>query len=136
MPQGNSIKAKIIAKLDKSKTGAAIEEIRNMFCNSLSSITTQKFQYLENWLREQGNLKSRPSEVIHHIIDPIINDNTCLMLIADNSSFYAELFRIASDGVSATKQKIEIIINEDNVDEKIVKFSKLIGINKEISEQN
>ena len=136
MPQGNSIKAKIIAKLDKSKTGAAIEEIRNMFCNSQSSITTQKFQYLENWLREQGNLKSRPSEVIHHIIDPIINDNTCLMLIVDNSSFYAELFRIASDGVSATKQKIEIIINEDNVDEKIVKFSKLIGINKEISEQN
>lgn len=130
IPQENSVRARIIERLDKRKTGTAIEEIRNVFCNSQSSITTQKFQYLENWLRKQGNLTSRATEVVHHIIDPIINDNSCLKLLADNASFYAELFRIAGDNASSTKQKIEKIINSENVDEKILNFGKSIGLIK------
>ena len=131
VPKENSIKARIIERLDKRKTGATIEEIRNVFCNSQSTITTQKFQYLENWLREQGNLKSRATEVIHHIIEPIINDNICLKLIADNASFYVELFKIAGDNASSTKQKIEKTINSGDADEKILEFGNLIGVTKE-----
>lgn len=133
IPQENSVKAKIIEKLEKNKTGATIEELRNMFCNSQSTITAQKFQYLENWLRKQGNLTSRATEVVHHIIDPIINDNSCLKLLADNANFYAELFRIAGDNVSSTKQKIEKIINGGDVEEQILEFGKLIGINNKIN---
>lgn len=131
IPQENSVRARIIERLDKRKTGATIEEIRNLFCNSQSSITTQKFRYLENWLRQQGKLKSRASEVVHLVIDPIINDNVCLKLLADNAIFYKELFDVAGNDALATKQKIEKIINSGNADEKILEFGKLIGITKE-----
>jgi len=131
IPQKNSIKEKIIEKLDKSKTGATIEEIRNLFCNSQSSITTQKFRYLENWLRQQGKLKSRASEFVHLVVDPIINDNVCLKLLADNAIFYKELFDVAGNDALATKQKIEKIINSGNANENILEFGKLIGITKE-----
>ena len=123
-----STEAKIIERLDKRKTGATIEEIRNVFCNSQSTITTQKFQYLENWLRQQGQLKSRASEVVHHIIDPITNDNACLKLLSDNAGFYKDLFDVAGDEATPTKQKIEKTINSGNADEKILEFGKLIGI--------
>ena len=131
IPKENSVKAKIIEKLDKRKTGAAIEEIRNVFCNSQNTITTQKFQYLENWLRQQGKLKSRASEVVHHIIDPITNDNACLKLLSDNAGFYKDLFDVARDEATPTKQKIEKAINSGNADEKILEFGRLIGITKE-----
>lgn len=128
IPQENSVRARIIERLDKKRTGAAIEEIRNMFCNSQSTITTQKFRYLENCLRLQGKLKSRASEVVHHIIDPITNDNACLKLLSDNAGFYKDLFDVAGDEATPTKQKIEKTINSGNADEKILEFGKLIGI--------
>lgn len=128
IPQENSVRAKIIERLDKRKTGATIEEIRNVFCNSQSTITTQKFQYLGNWLREQGKLKSRAVEVVHLIIDPIINDNACLKLLSDNAGFYKDLFDVAGDEATPTKQKIEKTINSGTADEKILEFGKLIGI--------
>lgn len=131
IPKENSVRAKIIERLDKRKTGAKIEEIRNVFCNSQSTITTQKFQYLENWLRQQGKLKSRAPEVVHHIIDPITNDNACLKLLSDNAGFYKNLFDEVGDEATPTKQKIEKIINSGNADEKILEFGKLIGITKE-----
>lgn len=131
IPQENSVRARIIERLDKKRTGAAIEEIRNLFCNSQSTITTQKFRYLENWLRQQGQLKSRASEVVHHIIDPITNDNACLKLLSDNAGFYKDLFDVAGDEATPTKQKIEKTINSGNADEKILEFGKLIGITKE-----
>lgn len=130
-PKENSVRAKIIERLDKRKTGATIEEIRNVFCNSQSTITTQKFQYLENWLRQQGKLKSRASEVVHHIIDPITNDNACLKLLSDNAGFYKDLFDEVGDEATPTKQKIEKVINSGIADEKILEFGKLIGITKE-----
>ena len=74
IPTDNDIRAKIINKLDKRKTANTIEEIRDSFCNSQSDITPQKFLYLESWLRQQGKLNNRAGEVIHRIIDPIIND--------------------------------------------------------------
>lgn len=131
IPKENSVRAKIIERLDKRKTGAKIEEIRNVFCNSQSTITTQKFQYLENWLRQQGKLKSRAPEVVHHIIDPITNDNACLKLLSDNAGFYKNLFDEVGDEATPTKQKIEKVINSGNADEKILEFGKLIGITKE-----
>ncbi len=131
IPKENSVRAKIIEKLDKRKTGATIEEIRNVFCNSQSTITTQKFQYLENWLRQQGKLKSRASEVVHHIIDPITNDNACLKLLSDNAGFYKDLFDEVGNEATPTKQKIDKIIKSGNADEEILEFGKLIGIIKE-----
>lgn len=59
IPADNDIKAKIINKLDRHKTGNTIEKIRDSFCNSQSSMTPQKFLYLESWLRQQGKLNNR-----------------------------------------------------------------------------
>lgn len=130
-PQINSIKARIINKLDKRKTGAVIEDIRNKFCNSQSTITVQSFLYLESWLRKQGELKQRATEVIHKIIDPIINNSDCLSLLADNSEFYAEIFSKAGDDATSTRLKIQKIINEGNVGNSVIEFGRKIMTTKD-----
>ena len=126
----NKTTAKIINKLDKRKTASTIEKIRDSFCNSQSSMTPQKFQYLESWLRQQGKLNNRAGEVIHRIIDPIINDENCLRLLVDNSDFYAKIINTAGDDASATKQIIQQKVNTSE-DAKLLAFAKKIGINKE-----
>lgn len=130
IPADNDIKAKIINKLDRHKTGDTIEKIRDSFCNSQSSMTPQKFQYLESWLRQQGKLNNRAGEVILRIIDPIINDENCLKLLVDNSDFYAKIINTAGDDASATKQTIQQKVNTSE-DAKLLAFAKKIGINKE-----
>ena len=126
----NKTTAKIINKLDKRKTASTIEKIRDSFCNSQSSMTPQKFQYLESWLRQQGKLNNRAGEVIHRIIDHIINDENCLRLLVDNSDFYAKIINTAGDDASATKQIIQQKVNTSE-DAKLLAFAKKIGINKE-----
>lgn len=128
IPTDNDIRAKIINKLDKRKTGSTIEKIRDSFCNSQSDITPQKFLYLESWLRQQGKLNNRAGEVIHRIIDPIINDENCLRLLVDNSDFYAKIINTAGDDASATKQIIRQKVNTSE-DAKLIAFAEKIGIN-------
>jgi len=126
----NKIAAKIINKLDKRKTASTIEKIRDSFCNSQSTINAQKFQHLESWLRQQGKLNNRAGEVIHRIIDPIINDENCLKLLVDNSDFYAKIINAAGDDASATKQTIQQKVNTSE-DAKLIAFAEKIGVNKE-----
>ena len=130
IPADNDIKARIINKLDKHKTGNTIEKIRDSFCNSQSSMTPQKFQYLESWLRQQGKLINRASEVIHRIIDPIISDENCLRLLVDNSDFYAQIISTAGNDASVTKQIIQQKVNASE-DAKLIAFAEKFGINKE-----
>lgn len=130
IPTDNDIRAKIINKLDKRKTANTIEEIRDSFCNSQSDITPQKFLYLESCLRQQGKLNNRAGEVIHRIIDPIINDENCLRLLVDNSDFYSKIINTAGDDASATKQIIQQKVNMSE-DAKLIAFAEKIGINKE-----
>lgn len=129
----NDIKARIINKLDKHKTGNTIEKIRDSFCNSQNTINAQKFQHLESWLRQQGKLNNRAGEVIHRIIDPIINDENCLKLLVDNSDFYAKIINDAGDDASATKQEIQKKINASE-DAQLIFFAEKIGIKKEQKE--
>jgi len=130
IPADNDIKARIINKLDKHKTGNTIEKIRDSFCNSQSSMTPQKFQYLESWLRQQGKLINRASEVIHRIIDPIISDENCLRLLVDNSDFYVKIINAAGDDASVTKQIIQQKVNASE-DAKLIAFAEKIGVSIE-----
>ena len=131
IPQGNSIKAKIIEKLDKSKTTASIKDIRDDLCNSTQiKISANSFLFLANWFEEQGDLISRADRVVHKIIEPIIDNNECLQRIINNPNYYSKLINMAGDDASALKQKIENLIN-NNEDKKLIEFSKLIGITKE-----
>ena len=130
IPADNDIKARIINKLDKRKIGSTIEKIRDSYCNSLSNMTPQKFQYLESLLRQQGKLNNRAGEVIHRIIDPIINDANCLKLLVDNSDFYSKIINTAGDDASVTKQIIQQKINASE-DAKLIAFGEKIGLKKE-----
>ena len=130
IPADNDIKARIINKLDKRKTGNTIEKIRDSFCNSQSNMTPQKFQYLENLLRQQGKLINRASEVIHRIIDPIISDENCLRLLVDNADFYTQIINAAGDDASVTKQIIQQKVNTSE-DAKLIAFAEKIGLKKE-----
>lgn len=133
IPADNDIKARIISKLDKRKTGNTVERIRDSFCNSQSSMTPQKFQYLESWLRQQGKLNNRACEVIHRIIDPIINDENCLRLLVYNSDFYAQIINTAGDDAFDTKQIIQQKVNISE-DTQLIAFAEKIGVSKEQKE--
>lgn len=128
IPEESDLKHKIINCLDRSKTKNAILDIRNSFCNSNSTMSTEKFLCLESWLRKQGELKERATEVIYKIISPIIDNEECLNLIIANPSFYAELINGASD-VDEIKEKIQEKVNSSG-ESKLIEFAKLIGINQ------
>lgn len=125
-PEENSCIAKIIAKLDKRKASSTVVEIRDLFCNSQCTITVQSFQYLESWLRQQGELLKRPTEVIHRIIDPIICDSECLYVIIKSPEFYAGILNSVGEIAIPTKQKIYEMIKKNNVND-AKKFLELIG---------
>jgi len=132
IPTNNSIRERIIAKLDRRKTPASIKDIRDDFCDSTQIVISKNvFLFFANWFEEQGDLISRADRVVHKIIEPIISNNECLKRIVSKTEYYSELINKAGDDASTTKQKIQNIINENNVDEKTIEFGKLIGIFKE-----
>ena len=134
IPKDNSVRAKIIAKLDRHKTSASIKDIRDTFCdNTQIKISKNTFLFFAVYFEEQGDLISRADRVVHKIIEPIIDDKECLQRIISNPTYYSELIKKAGDDATATKQKLEKIINGSNVDEKTIEFGKLIGINKVIN---
>ena len=126
IPMDNSIQEKIISRLDRSRMGGTAVIIRNMFCNSEIRINEQKFLYLERWLREKGELKGRAIDVVYNIIDPVVGNVDCLMLISENADFYVDLFSIVGEDSTPTKEKIQKFINEDNENQQIIEFAKRI----------
>lgn len=132
IPQENSVRARIIKRLDKRKTPASIKDIRDTFCDSSQNkISTNVFLYFANWFEKQGDLISRADRVVHKIIEPVIEDIKCLQYIVNKPDYYSDIIIKAGNDASATIEKIEKIIKSGNVDEKIKKFGELIGIMNE-----
>lgn len=132
IPKDNSVRAKIIANIDKSQTSASIKDIRDIFCdNTQIKISKNSFLFFAIWFEEQGDLMSRADRVVHKIIEPIIDDKECLQRILSKPNYYSELIKKAGDDASTTKQKLEKLINGGNVDKQIIEFGKLIGITEE-----
>ena len=126
IPKDNSIQEKIISRLDRSRMGGTVVKIRNMFCNSEIRINEQNFLYLERWLREKGELKSRAKDVVYNIIDPVVENVDCLMLISGNADFYVDLFSVVGEDSTPTKEKIQKFINKYNENQQIIEFAKRI----------
>lgn len=132
IPKDNSVRAKIIANIDKSQTSASIKDIRDIFCdNTQIKISKNSFLFFAIWFEEQGDLMSRADRVVHKIIEPIIDDKECLQRILSKPNYYSELIKKAGDDASTTKQKLEKLINGGNADKQIIEFGKLIGITEE-----
>jgi hypothetical protein len=74
----NDIVYKLIEKLDIRRTIAHIKDIRDKYCNSQYNINPQLFLYFESWFEKQGDLKQSADRVTHKIIEPVINDTSCL----------------------------------------------------------
>lgn len=136
IPKDNSLRAKIIANLDKSKTSASIKDIRDTFCDYTQiKISKNTFLFFASWFEEQGDLISRADRVVHKIIEPIIDDKECLQRIISRPHYYSELINKAGNDASATKQKFGKIISDGTVDERTIEFGILIGINKVINSE-
>jgi hypothetical protein len=118
---------KIIKRLDKRKTAAHIKDIKNNFCNGIYKMDIQKFIFFETWFDQQGDLLSRSGEVVHNIIEPVINDADCLNIIISKTDFYSEVINKAGDDATDFKKKIEILL-VTNKNDKIFEFSKKIGV--------
>lgn len=132
IPKENSVKARIIERLDRQKTPAFIKDIRDTFCDgSQNRISANVFLYFANLFEEQGNLLSRADRVVHKIVEPIVDDIKCLQHIVNKPDYYSGLIKKAGNDASATIEKIEKRIKSGNADEKVLEFGKLIGITKE-----
>ena len=132
IPKENSVKARIIERLDRQKTPAFIKDIRDTFCDgSQNRISANVFLYFANLFEEQGDLLSRADRVVHKIVEPIVDDIKCLQHIVNKPDYYSGLIKKAGNDASATIEKIEKRIKSGNADEKVLEFGKLIGITKE-----
>ena len=137
IPKENSVKARIIERLDRQKTPAFIKDIRDTFCDgSQNRISANVFLYFANLFEEQGDLLSRADRVVHKIVEPIVDDIKCLQHIVNKPDYYSGLIKKAGNDASATIEKIEKTINSGTADEKILEFGKLIGIINKNNKKN
>ena len=137
IPKENSVKARIIERLDRQKTPAFIKDIRDTFCDgSQNRISANVFLYFANLFEEQGDLLSRADRVVHKIVEPIVDDIKCLQHIVNKPDYYSGLIKKAGNDASATIEKIEKTINSGTADEKILEFGKLIGIINKDNKKN
>lgn len=125
IPNHDDIYQKIINKLDNRKISAQIIEIRNKFCNDVYKIDANIFKYFESWLRKQGDLINRNTEVLHTIIEPVLNNPECLNIIIKNSEFYINLINSAGDEAINICEQINKKL-ENSEDEELIKFVKRI----------
>jgi hypothetical protein len=87
----NSLSKELISKVNLSKIAHVFLDIRDKYCNSVSTITSNNFILLENGLRLHGNLIDRAEDVTNKILKPVITDINCKSLILGNAYFYKKL---------------------------------------------
>jgi len=125
IPNSNELFQKIITKLKRRDTGALIKDIRDVFCNSKSTINPQLFIYFETWFEQQGDLISRSPDVVHKIIEPVIDNTECLNIILSKTDYYTGIINNAGDDATGIIKKINEII-KTNKDDKLIEFAKKI----------
>ncbi|HBN06229.1 MAG TPA: hypothetical protein DD434_10650 [Bacteroidales bacterium] len=130
IPAQGTIIYKLIENLDRRKTSALIKDIRDKYCNSQSNITPQLFIFFEEWFENQGKLKDVADRTTHKIIEPVINDSTCLDIIISKSDYYADIINSAGDDATALKDVIKMKI-QNSPEENLISFAKKIGIEPE-----
>jgi len=123
----------IINKLDKRKTATLIKDIRDKFCNSQYIMDTQLFMYFDLWFEQQGDLLSRSADVVHKILEPVINDINCLNIIISKSDYYAQIIIKAGDDAMELKEIIKKKITNSD-DASLISFAKKIGVEQEKQE--
>jgi hypothetical protein len=122
VPKTDDLAQKIITKLDRKKTSAHIKVIRDKFCNSVYIMNVQLFKYIEPWFHQQGDLLSRSADVVHKIIEPVINDPDCLRIIISKPDYYAAIINSAGDDAIDIKGKIKEKLKTGK-DDKFVEFT-------------
>ncbi len=113
----------IINRIDKNSLYEIMSDIRNDYCNDKIKIDANKFKYLEEKLREQGNLETRALDVINKILKPVLKDTDCMHLIINHQEFYTKLISLGGDAVDDFC-RIFMDIIQDTKDEKILTFIK------------
>jgi hypothetical protein len=128
IPSSDEILQKIIDKLDKRKTSAQIKDIRDEFCNGNYNITPQLFVYFESWFAKQGDLAGEMADrVAHRIIQPVIEDDSCLNLVLSKQEHYSKIIINAGDDATELKDIIRSKL-KNNTDEELTTFAQKIGI--------
>ena len=125
IPNSTDLFQKIINKINKKETSALIKVIRDAFCNSQYKINPQLFIYFEKWFEQQGDLLSRSSDVVHKIIEPVINNPDCLNIIISKTNYYTEIINKAGDDATGIIKKINEILNTKEND-KLIEFIEKI----------
>jgi hypothetical protein len=125
IPEKTDLFQKIIDKLNKKETAAQIKDIRDMFCNSQYKISPQLFIYLIPWFEHQGDLLSRSADVVHKIIEPVINDDNCLEIILSKIDYFSKIINDAGDDSTGIRKKIKEKM-ETSKDERLIKLEKKI----------
>ena len=125
IPKDTDLFQKIIDKLAKEETSAQIKDIRDMFCNSQSTITPQLFLFLMPWFEHQGDLLPRSADVVHKIIEPVIDDNNCLEILLSKIDYFSKIINNAGDDATGIRKKIKEKL-ETNKDERLIKLAKKI----------
>lgn len=132
IPNENDILYKIINKLDRRKTKETITHIRNQICNNVPgyNVNANKFIFLHDWLKKQGDLNLRSGDVTQYILNPIVNNDNCLKVLIDNDDFYAKIINSAGEQANTFLNNItNKLQNSENAN--LISFAKKIGVENE-----
>lgn len=124
----NEYMAAIVNKLDRRKTASSIAKIRNGFCVDTATINAPKFEFLEPWLRTQGDMESYAGDAVDKILKPIIGNASCRELILRNEEFYISLIEKTADRSYEFKQNLKRIVTDLPTDDLIVEFAEKIAV--------
>jgi len=129
IPDNTDIIGKIIEKIPVSNLTTTIKDIRDEFCNKQYQMSPDIFVCLETRLREKGKLLERADRVTSNILQPILDNQSCLNLLLLHSEFYATIINEAGDDAIDFKENIRRKLeNSDNQD--LINFANKIGIQK------
>jgi len=111
----------------KTKLKPTIKDIRDSFINELE-ITVEMFLFFFEMLVQYGDLKSKSADVTRRILTPIADNDDCLSLIIQESSFIVPIIKGAKDDADDFKDVIRLEIEAQSSLEGLSKFAKQIGV--------
>jgi hypothetical protein len=126
IPIKDDIFMRLIENVDKRKLSGVITDIRNKFINSTYTINPKIFIFMCEFFKRKGKLLEHASDVVHRIIEPVIDDPSCLEVITSDG-LYSDIIIAAKDEATSLKGKVMSKL-QGNSNTSFIEFARRIGV--------
>lgn len=118
---------KIIQLIEPRIIAETVSNIRDHFILTVD-ITPNLFNFFSRMLIELGKLHERADQVTRRILTPVINDDTCLKTIIENSDFFADIVNNAGDYAVNFRDAIRLKVQSGSTIEQLSEFANKVKV--------